>query len=243
MIILISKLKKKSIFICDWPIWIVQLIFKPTYKWPHLHFFFLEGFYYIEPRWTSFLHQTPETNKWHHWQVQNWSNLNLRWKFLFKSPFFLQNLHSLDFFSMAKKSHKLDVFVYVDENKDGWACLRSVYDKHTSLTAITMISSAFPDHASSHNIEPLCWDSSPNPKPPRMRRSNQSAVSYCRIKDINWYEEFPLTPCGLAPKPRCTGRDFNRGYRVQVFCVNKIMSEVKIKQWPTFYLLLCFLFR
>lgn len=103
----------------------------------------------------------------------------------------------------------------------------SVYDKHAFLAAITMISSVFLTmyaaaiSSRQWREQPLRWDSSPNPKPPRMRRSNQSAVSYCRIKDINWYEEFPPTPCGLALKPRCTERDFNKDYCVQVFALMK----------------------
>lgn len=92
---------------------------------------------------------------------------------------------------------------------------------HFSLQ-FTMISSAFltthPPTASSRQT--VLWLRS-KPKPPRMRRSNQSAVSYWRIKDINWYEEFALAPCGLALKPRCTECDFNKDYCVQVFALMK----------------------
>lgn len=118
--------------------------------------------------------------------------------------------------------------------EDGWAYQSNVYNKHTFLAAITMISSAFlttsPATTSRkarrapkvEREQPLCCDSSPNPKPPRMRRSNQSAVSYCRIKDIDSYEKkFPHTPCGLSLKPSCTERDFNKDYCVQVFALMK----------------------
>lgn len=168
----------------------------------------LIGFYCINTAWTSHLHQTPErlrrNRQCHHsngvsTKFSIWGELSL------SNPPFSYRTTNVQRGKNASSKHLMFSSTEMKTWEDGWAYQWNVYDKHTFLTSITMISSAFlttsPATTSRkarrvpkvEREQPLCCDSSPNPKPPRMRRSNQSAVSYCRIKDINSYEKNSLT--------------------------------------------------